>query len=104
MGIGFLTIIVVWLITFVADIIIASSPSLDNAYGSQLNKLWLFGVIWYLRSALRARQGIPGNGLEDCCTAFWCAPCAVTQMLAQMWAKPEVQPGCQCTEASAMLP
>ena len=32
-----------------------------------------------LRTELRQNESIQGNWLKDCCTAYWCYPCAMTQ-------------------------
>jgi Cys-rich protein (TIGR01571 family) len=37
------------------------------------------GCCFRLRTALRAKYGIPGNRLDDCCVETWCAPCALAQ-------------------------
>jgi Cys-rich protein (TIGR01571 family) len=34
-----------------------------------------------LRKSVRAKFGIPGSCFEDCCCAFWCNCCVVSQML-----------------------
>eukprot|EP00239_Pterosperma_sp_CCMP1384_P005928 CAMPEP_0197855524 /NCGR_PEP_ID=MMETSP1438-20131217/26798_1 /TAXON_ID=1461541 /ORGANISM="Pterosperma sp., Strain CCMP1384" /LENGTH=125 /DNA_ID=CAMNT_0043470669 /DNA_START=242 /DNA_END=619 /DNA_ORIENTATION=+ len=31
------------------------------------------------RTAIRERYGIPGGGVGDCCTHYWCGPCAICQ-------------------------
>jgi Cys-rich protein (TIGR01571 family) len=104
-------VLVIFAVLFIVDIIImvVSSATADPDSGNtatsyNLSKLWLFVAIFMLRGFIRQRNNIPGSACEDCCTAWWCAPCAVTQMLGQMWATPEQQPGCDFSEAPAMLP
>ena len=64
----------------------ASSESPDMCNGDCLihgGLTLLFGSGWIYtmikRSDIRDRFGIPGNGLGDCCTAFWCQCCQVIQ-------------------------
>jgi len=83
---------------FVIDLIMNAAAG----FSANLSNLFLFVAMWQLRTKLRERHNIPGSCGEDFCTAFWCGPCTVTQLLGQMWVKPEVQPGCQFDEAVAM--
>ena len=38
-------------------------------------------VVCTSRRRLRARDAIPPNDCEDCCVGYWCACCALVQML-----------------------
>ena len=41
----------------------------------------VFMVVWTVRSAVRARDRIPGNECEDCGCAFCCNPCTQCMLL-----------------------
>ncbi|KAJ3565399.1 hypothetical protein NP233_g7661 [Leucocoprinus birnbaumii] len=36
------------------------------------------------RGNVRSRYNIKGGGCGDCCTAFWCSPCELTQESAEL--------------------
>jgi Cys-rich protein (TIGR01571 family) len=94
---------VVW--AFVAFLVvdaILNSLNPDNAF--EFSHLFLFIVLFQLRGLVRTQQKIPGSCCGDCMCALCCAPCAVTQMVGQLWVKPDEQPGCHCSEAPATLP
>ena len=83
---------------FVVDLVMSSAGAQTS-----LTKLFLAIAIWQLRTMLRKRQNIPGGNCEDCLISFFCSPCAVTQMVGQMWARPEQSPGCTFDESPAAL-
>mmetsp|Transcript_42092 Transcript_42092/g.71553 ORF Transcript_42092/g.71553 Transcript_42092/m.71553 type:complete len:214 (+) Transcript_42092:267-908(+) len=69
-----------------------------HAYG-----LYMFLVLFQLRSQVRRRLNLPGNCCEDCCCSLWCTPCVVTQLMHQLWARPAEVPGCSFTEDAGHL-
>mmetsp|Transcript_5260 Transcript_5260/g.9999 ORF Transcript_5260/g.9999 Transcript_5260/m.9999 type:complete len:197 (-) Transcript_5260:175-765(-) len=66
--------------------------------------LFYFIVMFQLRTQMRKRLSIPGTSCDDCCCAFFCQPCTLTQMMHQFWAAPAEVPGCDFSEAPAELP
>lgn len=40
--------------------------------------LWVLVLMIKTRSYIRRTYNIPGDGCEDCCCAYWCAPCTGT--------------------------
>jgi Cys-rich protein (TIGR01571 family) len=66
-------------------------------------RVFIVVVALQLRSAVRARYAIQGDGCGDCCAAFWCLPCVLTQLQAQIWKAPSAVPGCAFDASPASL-
>ena len=54
-----------------------------------------------LRGSVRKLRQIRGNFFEDLCVTCFCTPCAVTQMVMEMWSIPSQTPGCDLSQAPA---
>ena len=72
---------------------------------SGLTQFFVFVVAFQLRRLVRARLHIPGSCLGDLACTFFCAPCALTQMVGQLWRRPAATPGCTlCSDEPGGLP
>jgi Cys-rich protein (TIGR01571 family) len=69
-----------------------------------LTSLFLFIVLFQLRTATRELHNIPGSCCNDFCCALCCTCCTLTQLVGQLWARPEEVPGCTFSDAAAGMP
>ena len=69
----------------------------------QISRLYLAICLLLLRTAVRRTLNIPGDGCTDCLVSVCCTPCAITQIVGQLWIKPEERPGCDFSEKPAEL-
>jgi Cys-rich protein (TIGR01571 family) len=84
---------------FILDVIWGGA--MHSSYN--IRGLFAFVVLFQLRGIVRRKHNIPGGDCNDCCVSFWCAPCAITQIVGQLWKNPEEVPGCSCNEDAAQL-
>ena len=83
---------------------------LDSIFGSSnnpstgLSGAFIAVVVFQLRRLVRAHFGISGSCLSDGLASIICGPCAIIQMVHQLWEVPENIPGWDTSEAPAMLP
>jgi len=67
-------------------------PEGGDSFGGECLTFWLlnacFGAGWIMellnRGDVRRRYHITGNGCSDCCAAWACSPCSMTQIDAQI--------------------
>eukprot|EP01064_Diplonema_japonicum_P039177 TRINITY_DN975_c0_g2_i2.p1 TRINITY_DN975_c0_g2~~TRINITY_DN975_c0_g2_i2.p1 ORF type:complete len:189 (+),score=45.56 TRINITY_DN975_c0_g2_i2:54-569(+) len=52
-----------------------------------------------MRDKVRTSYGIMGDGCDDCCMSFWCAPCVMCQVHREL-SKRGTPPGYICCEPS----
>jgi Cys-rich protein (TIGR01571 family) len=89
----FNVIMVIGLIMLVVDVFI----------GGGVSHIYSIVLAFLLRSAVRKRLSIEGNVVSDCCCAFWCLPCVVTQINGTLWRTPADKPGCNCGDHFAHI-
>jgi Cys-rich protein (TIGR01571 family) len=100
--------VILWILSAVLSVV-TSQPGDESSDNNNNNtyhfaSIFLFIVACQLRTHVRRARRIDGDGCGDCCATFWCGPCAMTQMVGEMWSQPEVTPGCDCSERAASLP
>ena len=66
-------------------------------WDTRFHRLWITIILLLLRGKSRQLRQIRGSCCEDCLAAFCCTPCAITQMVGEMWHDPEKKPGCDCS-------
>lgn len=68
--------------------------------GADLNPQYIFIVIVLikLREIVRHHYQIPGGWCNDCFASWCCMPCAIQQLIGQLWAVPQQDPGCSTGE------
>jgi hypothetical protein len=57
-----------------------------------------------VRKATREHHNIPGSCCEDFWCSWCCSVCTLTQVVGQLWARPESVPGCTFNDQAAGLP
>jgi len=73
-----------------------------NSYS--ISRLVLFVVCFQLRRATARILLIRSTCIQDCLCAYFCLPCAITQMVGQLWHNPKVVPGCDFSAEPGHLP
>jgi len=67
-------------------------------------QLFLVIVAFLVRRATRELHGIPGSCCCDFWTSFCCTFCTITQLVGQLWSRPDHIPGCNFDAGVAGMP
>ena len=97
---GHWAVVQIYVALYVLDIILETTVGIDM----NVHLIFLTFVLFKARTQIRVKMGIPGSPMEDCCIACWCQPCALQQMIGQIWHHPSSTPGCAVNDHVATLP